>query len=62
MAAGDEVMFPAGAAVRVVTLAGPCIPALLERLLDEIAWPWCRLLSLLIDETVAREEREARAL
>jgi len=38
------------------------VRTLLERLLDEIAWPWCRLLSLLIDETVAREEREARAL
>ena len=31
MAAGDEVVFPAGAAVRVVTLAGPCITATVIR-------------------------------
>ena len=31
MAAGDEVVFPAGAAVRVVTLAGPYIPATVLR-------------------------------
>jgi hypothetical protein len=36
------------------------VHALLERLLDECAWPWCRRLSLLIDETVVREE-EAEA-
>ena len=36
------------------------VQALLERLLDECAWPWCRWLSLLIDETVVREE-EAEA-
>jgi len=33
------------------------VRALLERLLDEIAWPWCRRLLLLIDETLVREEQ-----
>ena len=32
--------------------------ALVESALAEAEWPWCRSLSLLLDELVAREEGE----
>ena len=32
------------------------IRALLEATLDELGWLWCRRLSLLVDELIARQE------
>jgi hypothetical protein len=30
-----------------------------EDALDETGWPWCRCWSLLVDEALVREERDA---
>jgi hypothetical protein len=35
--------------------------ALLEAALDEIGWPWCRSISLWLDELVIRQERDEAA-
>jgi hypothetical protein len=32
---------------------------LVEAVLDEIAWTWCRRISLMLDELIAREEQSA---
>jgi hypothetical protein len=37
------------------------IRELIEAALDEIRWTWCRRLSLLLDELIAREEQRGDA-
>ena len=61
MTPGHNAIFYSVAAQFAAAMLPRHVRALLERLLDECAWAWCRRLSLLIDKAVVREERKEPA-